>query len=107
MNCASYLYHFRPLPLFPLSDEEEEEHRYLPEQEVLGQETLEKIDRLLPRIRLFIDEGTKSPPIQILNHAQRVSSYLEIYGMLKQPDMIHLCHTISFIMMSRSRSLIY
>jgi len=81
IHYANRLHYLHPLPLFSPSDEEEGKPRSLPEQEVWGQGTLDKMSRLLPRFTLFIDGETRSSPIQILNHPQRVGLYQAIYSM--------------------------
>jgi len=95
MYRASHLHHLHPLPFIPPSDKEERYHFH--------QSKKFEVKKLLRRwadsfkIPLFIDEGTKSLLIQILNHLLRVGSNLNFFGMSNQSDMIYLCHTISVI----------
>ena len=90
------------LLLFPPSDEEEE-HRYLPKQEIWGKEFLSRGVDFFQGSALFMDEDIRSSPIQILNHPRKVGSLSTIYGISNQPDINRLCHTISFIKLSAVR----
>ena len=101
MYCISRLHHLRPFPLFFPSDKEER-HSYLPAQEVWGQETLEKMGMLLQGPTLFIDGGTKSPPIQILNkESSRIPEFTAChttrYDLPLPHDLIHHDARISII----------
>jgi len=72
MYYTSRIHHLHPLPIFPSSNEEEEQHRYPPVQEFCGKETLEKMSILLSGSTLFIDKEAKSSPIRILKESVHI-----------------------------------